>query len=262
MRRAREQSKAAAGRISSVNYEEYSFSRQEKWKSIGIFLLLDGGISFLFYNSFIPFFLLLPGLYLYFPERKKSLQKKRIKQMKTQFLDGMQSMVTALQAGYAVENALREALKELKKVYREDDFIIREFSMMDRKMSMNQNMEDLFLDFGRRSAIDDIRSFAEVFVTAKRSGGDLMSIINNTINCIRQKEETLQEIETCISGKAMEQNVMSVIPMFIIAYVRVSSPDFIARLYGNILGVLIMSACLGVYAFAYLWGKKIVSIEV
>ena len=103
---------------------------------------------------------------------------------------------------------------------------------------------------------------AAVFLTAKRSGGDLLLIIRNTTFCIRQKQETMQEIETALSGKIMEQNIMSMIPLLILAYVKIASPEFLEGLYGNAAGAAVMSICFGVYVAAYFWGRKIVQIEV
>lgn len=216
----------------------------------------------MFFCSWIAFIVLLPGVVLFVHERKQALQKKRVDEMKRQFLDGVQMIGTSLQAGYSVENALKEAVKELLKVYGPDDFIIREFRFMAAQIEMSRSMEELFLDFGRRCAIDDIQSFAEVFLTAKRSGGDLMAIIRNTIACIRQKQETMQEIETCLAGKVMEQNIMSLIPILILAYVKLASPEFLDSMYGNAAGAAVMGICFLVYVLAYVWGRKIVRIEV
>lgn len=171
-------------------------------------------------------------------------------------------MSASLQAGYSVENSLSEAVRELQKVYAEDADIVKEFRLIESQITMSRSIEELFLDFGRRSANDDIRSFAEVFLTAKRSGGDLLSIIRNTVFCIRQKQETMQEIETCLAGKVMERNIMSVIPIGILAYIKVSSPEFLSVMYGNITGLAVMSICFAVYLIAYFWGCRITRIEV
>lgn len=227
-----------------------------------VYALLDGCISYLFFCSWAAFAILLPGIFLFLAERRRMLQKKQAKEMKRQFLDGIQMMAASLQAGYSVENSLTEALKELGKVYREDDMIVHEFRLMEAQLSMNRPLEELLLDFGNRSAIDDIQSFAEVFLTAKRSGGDLLAIIRNTTACIRQKEETMQEIETCLAGKIMEQNVMSVIPIGILAYVKLTSPEFISAMYGNLTGTAVMTLCFLVYIAAYFWGRRIIRIEV
>lgn len=46
----------------------------------------------------------------------------------------------------------------------------------------------------------------------------------------------MQEIETCLSGKVMEQNIMSLVPVLILAYVKISSPEFLDGMYGNLTG--------------------------
>ena len=55
---------------------------------------------------------------------------------------------------------------------------------------------------------------------------------------------------------------MSVIPLGIIGYMRLSFPEFMAGLYGNLPGAAFMSICLGAYIAAWKLGCKIVEIEV
>lgn len=245
-----------------ANYSIYQFSGKELLKYLGIYILLDGCISYLFFQSVIAFTVLLPGMFLFFREEKKSLLKKRKKEITKQFLDGIQLMLSALQAGYSPENALGEALKELRKIYPSDAPIVAEFHRINAQIQMSHSLEELLLDFGRRTNVPDIISFAEVFLTAKRTGGDLIAIIRNTISCIRQKQETTQEIETCLAGKMMEQNIMSAIPLLILAYIRFSSPGFLDVMYETSVGMAVMAVCFGVYLLAYFWGQSIVRIEV
>lgn len=240
----------------------YRLCRKEKIRYTSVYLMLDAAVSYLFFESCIAFVLLLPGLVWFLREQQKTLQKMRMERIKRQFLDGIQMMSASLQAGYSAENAVREAIRELVKVYEPNDIIVREFRLISAQLAMSRSLEELFLDFGRRSAAEDIISFAEVLVTAKRSGGDLLAVIRNTVSCIRQKQETLQEIETSLSGKIMEQNVMSMIPILILAYIKLSSPEFLEIMYGNITGISVMAICFFIYVVAYFWGRKIVRIEV
>lgn len=255
--------KSAAGTEKTrQDYRMYALTGKEKLRDILLYLLLDACVSYLFFCSWKAFVILLPGAAVFLREQRKKLQKKRQKELKSQFMDGIQLMSASLQAGYSAENALRAAVKELAKVYGEDAYAVREFRQIEVQLSMSRNLEELLLDFGRRSGVEDIRSFAEVFMTAKRSGGDLLAIIRNTVACIRLKQETVQEIETCLAGKIMEQNIMSLIPLAILAYVKLTSPEFIDCMYGNVTGAAVMSICLMVYIAAYFWGRKIVQIEV
>lgn len=245
-----------------MDYTKYQFSGREYVQYILLYILLDLCISYLFFYSWIAFAVLLPGCFFFLRQQKVELQKKKTQEIQTQFMNGIQLMSASLQAGYSAENALKEAVKELRKVWQKDAVVVSEFEWMVSQVEIGRNLEELFLDFARRSGNEDILSFAEVFLTAKRSGGDLLLIIRNTTSCIRQKQETMQEIETTLSGKVMEQNIMSLIPLLILAYVKVTSPEFLDGMYGNLTGLAVMSICLAVYGAAYFWGRKIVQIEV
>lgn len=245
-----------------MDYTVYQFSTKEYVENVLMFLALDGTISYLFYRSWIVFALGLLLMKPFFKERKKELCKSRIHQLEEQFLTAMQTVITSLTAGYSVETAFEDTLRELPAMYREEDMIMQEFRSMVSQLQMNQNLEDLLQSLAIRSGIEDIRNFAEIFAVSKRSGGNLIAIIRNTVQSISQKNETRKEIQVVLSAKKMEQNMMSVIPCLILFYVQTVSPGFLDSMYHNAAGVFIMSVSLMVYGGAVLWGRKIVDIEV
>ena len=55
---------------------------------------------------------------------------------------------------------------------------------------------------------------------------------------------------------------MSIMPFGIILYLKLTAREFIAPLYGNILGMSVMTVCLIVYVIADRWAKRIVNIDV
>ena len=131
-----------------------------------------------------------------------------------------------------------------------------------RRERRNENIEDVLEEFAKKSGVADIEYFAAVFRYAKRYGGDLIAIIRHTAETIREKNETYNEIQTIISGKKMEQKVMSAVPFFLLGYMKLTAWDFICPLYGNPAGVLMMSISLMVYIGADYIAGKIVEIEV
>ena len=244
------------------DYGRYTLRGTELALNMLAYLLLEGAVGFLFFNHMAAAFLLLAGLPLFLKNREKMLLEKRRRSMRAEFLTGMQLTANALQAGYAIENAFREAYAQLGKVYAPDAFIMREFGRINSQCRLNVPIESVLLDLGERSGVEDIRQFAEVFETARKTGGDLIAITRNTVSLIAQKEETTAEIETALAGKRMEQNLMSVIPLLILAYIRLSSPGFLDPIYQTLAGRAVMCACLACYAAAYLWGRSIMRILV
>ena len=176
------------------DYGSWHFTRRELLLNCAVYAGLDLLIAMLFYRSLLAALLFSPGLPLFLKMRKKDLLEQRRLEILRQFTTGMQLVNASLQAGYAIENAWKEALNELRKIYEPDSFIVTEFRYIILQTSLNVPIEGLLLDLGRRSHVDDVRNFAEVFQTAKRTGGDLMSIIRNTVSAIQSKNETRQEI--------------------------------------------------------------------
>lgn len=218
--------------------------------------------AYIFYENILMAFILSPYVYLHYKQRKKERAKKDNNEFCKKFRDGIMSVSFALNVGYSIENAFIQAVEELELIYGRDSDITIKFRYIVVRLGQNENIEDIFMDFAEESKVEDIIYFAEIFRYAKRSGGDLISIIRNTTQIIQQKEEVLSEIDTIISGKRMEQRVMSIIPAAIVVYLKLTAAEFIQPLYGNVYGAVIMTVCLIVYVIADMWAKRIVNIEV
>lgn len=194
--------------------------------------------------------------------RKCVLLERKKEQLHYHFKEFISSFHTALRAGYSVENSVRSARSDLEKLYGTEDALVQELTEIIHQMEFQVPAEQLFLNLGRRSGIEDIRTFAELLVIGKRTGGNLSGILQNTWRTLVEKIDTRQEIQTVIASKKYEQTVMSLMPAGIILYLRFTFSGFIEQLYGNVTGVLIMTVCLIIYAGAFLLGRHIIRIEV
>ena len=131
-----------------------------------------------------------------------------------------------------------------------------------RKVRLQIPTEIILEELAVRVELEDVRNFATVFVAAKRSGGDMMSIIQNTVEHIGAKIDVKREIDIILASKKYEFRIMCVIPYAIIMYMQFSFPEFMGVLYGNITGIGVMTVCLGVYMVAYMIGVRLIRIEV
>jgi Flp pilus assembly protein TadB len=244
------------------DYNQYQYTKKEKIKiyiqgSLIVFIL-----GILFYQNIIGILILSPIIYYYKRIKTKTLINKRKWQLNLEFRDGIAALSASLEAGYSTENAFEQACKDLRLIYKQDSMIIIEFSYILNQIRMNITVEAALNDFADRSGIEDIECFAEVFNTAKRTGGDLINVIKITNQSINDKIEVKREIVTIISAKRLEANIMKGIPLFILFYLSITSPGFLDPLYNNLLGMMFMTVILTVYGGATLLIDKIVSIEV
>lgn len=244
------------------DYSKYDLNRTELLISIIQWLIIAVVIGEVFYNSIFAALILFAGLPLFLKEKKKELALKQKRQLNLQFKDAIKSVASALTAGYSIENSFIEAYKDLKFMYDEKAVIVQEFDCIVRGLEVNITLESLISNLAKRSGDEDIGLFSEVFSTAKRFGGDIIGIIKMTADNISGKIDAKREIEVSIASKQFEQKIMNIIPIFIIAYIRLTSPGFFNIMYGNLKGIMLMTVCLAIYIAAYLAGKKIVNIEV
>ena len=69
-------------------------------------------------------------------------------------------------------------------------------------------------------------------------------------------QEAEKEIEVAVSAKKLEQKTMNYIPIFLLAFLKLSSRDYMSALYGNLIGVIFMSTYLLAYAGAIKLANK------
>lgn len=219
-------------------------------------------ISYVFYNSLWGVIPLSPIFIVFFQIRKATLIKKKQSAFRLQFKDAIHAISAALNVGYSVENSIREAQKELEILYKKEDPILREFRYMVRRLDMNVTAENVLLELAVRTGDEEVWTFATVFGVAKRSGGDMIVMIQTAVGRITEQVELLREIETLITAKKLEFHIMTVIPICMLFYMRLSFPELLRVLYGNLFGVVLMSVCLLVYLLAYLAGRHMVEVEV
>ena len=244
--------------------------RQNKRKHIDIHdvkafifgFLKSAAILFLFYRSFliVVIFSSIYGIYSVPVGRKRRIRDWRWR-INLEFKEVMIGLAGSLNAGYSIENAFEEALKDLKILYGNESKLANEIENIVYMINLNQPIEEVLMNFAEYTKVDDIYSFAEVFQTAKRKGGDLIEIARSTASRISSRIEVKREIKTLLAGKSMEGKIMNFIPLGIIAYFWICSPGFLDCLYIGT-GRIVMTVLLIVYLSAFKWNERIMDIEV
>lgn len=245
-----------------LDYAAYSFSKREIAAYIIFESMLIGMIAYLFYDSIFAFVLLMPFAVLSLKAKKEQLCQRRKQRLEIEFRDAILSVSSNLQTGYSLENAFQEAYNEISLLYGKQSLMACELSLLLRRLSNNEQLEDILLNLAKRSGVQDIRDFADIFQIAKRGGGNMQAIIANTAEIIGDKQAVRLEIDTVMSEKKLEQTIMRYIPFFIIFYISITSKGYFEGLYHNIIGQLIMTAALIVYVLACRLSDKILNIEV
>ena len=160
-----------------MDYRFYRLCMQEKVVCLAKAAGFSVVIAYLFYQHWMGL-ILTPILYILIRKRTiRERQAARQEQIATQFLDALRTVSASLLAGYSMENAWREAAREVENLYGKDAILLRELEEINRAVALNIPIEKLLDQFADRSGNADIMSFAEVFAFAKRSGGNFAAFI-------------------------------------------------------------------------------------
>lgn len=218
--------------------------------------------AWLYYRSLWAGILLFPMWIWHWRLMVREEYRKKESDFAQQFKEAILTLSSSLNTGYSVENAFRETQKEMRLIYPEKARISKELQIIVRQLRLQVTVEQVLEEFAGRVELEDLRSFASVFISAKRSGGDMLAIIKDTAGQISDKIDVKREIDTILAAKQYEFRVMSAVPYVIIGYMSFSFPEFMDSLYGNAAGTGVMTVCLMVYIGAYYLGLRIIRIEV
>lgn len=245
-----------------IDYSVYHLSLVERLSAILLSAIVLFGIGYIFYKSMVMAFMLASLGLLYPKIRRKQLAVKRKEELSLQFKQALYSLSSSLAAGKSVENAFREVLKDLKLLYPyPDTYILKEFEIINNRVATGEPIEQALQDFSKRADTEDISNFADVFITCKRSGGDIVEVIRRTANIIGEKLEIKQEISVMIAQKKFESKALGIIPFGLIALLGYMSEDYMAPLYGGV-GYVIMTVALIVLIGALFLIQRIMNIKV
>lgn len=189
----------------------------------------------------------------------KNMRLEQIKkQLTLQFRDLLDSINSSVSAGKVISAAFVDAEKDMEMQYGVDSPIYKELRIINLGVLSSRNIEELLLDFGLRSGIDDIISFANVFAIANRRGGNMKTIIGETKSILCDKIDIEQEIHTMVNASKNELNVMMLMPLLVVPMMS----SFSSETDNPAIDIAVKIFGIVTFVIAYIIGRKITDIKV
>lgn len=246
-----------------TDYMDYELSAKEKYGFLASGYMCIFVLCYLFYHN-TAFSLaagilaaaLLPFYRAWKAEKQRSL-------LLLQFKDMLYSLSSYTAANVQLSDALEGCLDNLRFLYDEETPLVKELNYM--VVNIKENNENdlmLFKNFAARSHCEDIENFVQVYAACAVTGGDMETVLKNTIEILMDKITIEREIRTLTSQKRFEGNIITAMPIIVIMFLNVFSPDYLEPLYKTVPGRLIMTGALAGLVSAHLMTRKITRIEV
>ncbi len=244
----------------AVDYNVYRLSPVEFILSILVGALAGGAVGWVFYESPILSAILAVIAAAFTPSlwRKRRISKRKDKLL-LQFREMLDSLYTTLGAGGNPSEAFRSAKEDMSTRFGERSLIAEELRLLLEGKDNGYTEEDMLFNFGERSGLDDVNSFAEVFVTCNRGGGDIREIIRSTRTVLSDKIQVAQDIKTAVTSQTTEQNAMLVMPVIFVFLLKRMGSDVIDLT--SRAGRISTTVAILFFVAAYFLSKKILDIK-
>ena len=227
----------------------------------GIAALLAILIIYVFYQNEIAAAVGGGIAFFVYPELcRRSLREKRKRQLIREFREVLGSLVTALRAGRSLEMGLQAAWEDMDPTI--TPLLYKEWRWMLNRLQVNTTAENCLKELAQNSDVEEIQSLAEIIEIGKKSQGDVIKIIENTVGILQDKIEMQEEVQVLLAKKRMEQRIINVMPFLVLGMLLLISPDYLAPLYTTLQGRVIMSICVLITIGSFWLSRRIAEIDI
>ena len=222
--------------------------------SMGLMLFYDRGAVAL-WGSLLATVLISPALTKFRIRRELLLQQR-------QLLGFLQNLSASIESGRSMEEGIEEALERLRSQEEKNTaFMVgMEKVISDRRQSRDTDIR-LLEEMAEDSPLDDLKDFVRSYSVCRRTGGDLEQAIGLTCQVISEKMKLHQELQVLSAQKRLEARMISMMPILVLGFLRLTSPEYIKPLYQTNGGVLIMTLAILAIASGYIWTDRIMEVK-
>ncbi|MFP6613639.1 MAG: type II secretion system F family protein [Pirellulales bacterium] len=137
------------------------------------------------------------------------LTKRRKDQIFYGLPDALDLMVVCVEAGLALDQAMRKVTEEMKKT---SAVISDEFGLCNFQLQMGRPRSEVLQDLGHRTGVDDLRALATVLIQADKFGSSIADALRTQSDAMRTRRRQLAE------EKAAKTAVKLVFPLVLFIF--------------------------------------------
>lgn len=251
-------------KLSQIDYSKSKLTPLHKLGILVAAVIVFTMVYYVFYHHvLLAMIIAIPTAFIAEDKIEKYFISERKKHLQLQFRDLLESMSVSVRAGGNELNALESAYKDLQLTYNPDaDIMIELNTIILKNKNGGINLRDLFMDFGKRSNLDDVKSFATIFSVIENKSNRFGDIIRDTHQIISDKVEIEQEIQTMITAAKTESYIMLVMPVVITLAMSVMGGGLMDALFTTLAGRAAATAAIAIFITAFLLAQKFSEINV
>jgi tight adherence protein B len=193
--------------------------------------------------------LLLPHFYVNFRRRR------HLKRFTANLADAVDIVGRGVKVGLPLAECFKIVAREARSPIKE------EFQLIVEDQLLGMPLADATERLPDRVPIAEARFFSIVIAIQTRSGGSLAETLGNLSKVLRDRQKMFDKIKALSSESKASAYIIAALPVFVILALAVVSPDYIALLFTEHTGNIVLGACALLMATGCLVMRKMINFE-
>lgn len=191
-----------------------------------------------------------PRLYL------KFLRKRRLERFNEQLEDALNSMSSALKAGFSINQAIEVIASENRNP------ISIEFRLLLQEIRLGVQLEQALENMVKRLASEDFELVATAILTARQTGGELTVIFERLAAMIRERMRISGKLRALTAQGRLQSYVVGALPFLLMIVMNYIAPDMMGAFFNSMAGIFLILGAVLLVVMGFLVIRKITNIDI
>jgi tight adherence protein B len=183
-------------------------------------------------------------------------RRRRFKKFTAHLADAVDVVVRGVKVGLPLAECFKIVAREAPSPIKE------EFQLIVDDQVVGMPLADATERLPDRVPIPEARFFCIVIAIQSRSGGSLAEALGNLSKVLRDRQKMLGKIKALSSEAKASAGIISALPVVVIAILSVVNPSYIALLFNNHTGHLVLGACAVLMTMGVLVMRKMINFQI
>ncbi len=183
-------------------------------------------------------------------------KNKRMRKFERQLPDALDLIVRALKAGHAFSGGLKMVADEF------EDPVGTEFAKVLDEINFGVGVPEALVNLTERVDCAELKFFIVSVIIQRETGGNLAEILSKISHLIRERFKLQGRVSVLSAEGKMSAIVLIAIPVLLVLYLLVFSPDYLQLLLINPIGRIMVAGAIIMMILGVIIMKKMVSIKV
>ena len=184
------------------------------------------------------------------------LKKQRLTKFNEQLEDALLSISSALKAGFSITQALENVAGENRYP------ISFEFTLLMHEIRLGVQFDTALRKMADRLDSQDFELVAVAIITARQTGGELTSVLEELAGVIRERMRIMQRVRALTSQGRLQAWLIASVPFVLMFVMMRLAPDLMDAFFGSLVGVIVLLVVIVMVVCGFLWIRKITTIDV